>query len=291
MPSEMAPDFTKLSLRNVEYNLVEHCNLSCSGCDHASPFMPKTFAALADFVQDFEALKEIASLNSLYFVGGEPLLHPDLLSFLEESRRLAIASRIVVWTNGVLLHQAPDRFWQSIDELVVTFYPNVHVRMRADDLMAKCRAHGVSLLLNYIGRGPDRRGSELRYVGEFQKTLLNREICDAPLVEKIFQRCENKGCHTVYDGHFFKCSVAPFVPERLRLGGRRFEHSISDSVQLRGNTNLYRDLKAYLKSCAPLAACRFCLGTSGPPIEHRQLNRKQRVFEMSEDDSEKIEWV
>ena len=42
----------KVKLFGVEYNLTEHCNLSCYQCDHASPLMPKKFASLADFERE-----------------------------------------------------------------------------------------------------------------------------------------------------------------------------------------------------------------------------------------------
>src|SRR5438094_7310590 len=102
----------KLTRFSVEYNLTEHCNLSCYLCDHASPLLSKKFAILEDFVRDFEALSHVFHSTQLRIVGGEPTLHPQLLTFLREARRIGIADNIVLLTNGVQLHRMPAELWE-----------------------------------------------------------------------------------------------------------------------------------------------------------------------------------
>jgi len=107
----------KIHRRSVEYNLTEHCNLRCRGCGHASPLLPEKFASLAAFRADLEALAEAFHSDELRIVGGEPLLHPQLLDFLREARRINVADRIVLYTNGVLLYKASVELWQLVDEI------------------------------------------------------------------------------------------------------------------------------------------------------------------------------
>jgi hypothetical protein len=38
------PQVVKIEQRAADYNLTEHCNLRCAGCDHSSPLLPKKFA-------------------------------------------------------------------------------------------------------------------------------------------------------------------------------------------------------------------------------------------------------
>src|SRR6478736_2087477 len=101
------PEFRKLTRLSVEYNLTEHCNLSCYACDHASPLMREKFASVDEFKRDFEALAQVFHSKQFRIVGGEPLLHPKLTEFLSVARRIGIADSIVLITNGVLLHKAP----------------------------------------------------------------------------------------------------------------------------------------------------------------------------------------
>src|SRR5687768_11507768 len=92
----------------IEFNLTEHCNLSCAHCDHSSLMLPKKFASLEQFTKDIEQLSKVMHAADFKFAGGEPLLHPDLLDFIRIARKNQIAERYVLITNGVLLHKAPD---------------------------------------------------------------------------------------------------------------------------------------------------------------------------------------
>ena len=80
----------KVKLFGVEYNLTEHCNLSCYHCDHASPLMPRKFASLEDYERDIRAIAEAVHVEEFRIVGGEPLLHPQLLDFMRMARDIGI---------------------------------------------------------------------------------------------------------------------------------------------------------------------------------------------------------
>ena len=51
-----------------------------------------------------------------------------------------------------------------------------------------------------------------------------------------------------------------------------FDSPASDGVALHGNPALQQDLERYLESASPLAACSYCLGSSGQAVTHRQLD-------------------
>lgn len=251
---------TKLTRLSVEYSLTEHCNISCYACAHASPVLPEKFADLAGFTRDFEALAAAFHARELRIVGGEPLLHPELLQFLREGRRIGIADAIVVFTNGVLLHRMPAAFWQAIDELRISLYPGVRLRLDEDACRRLAAAHGVKLAF-------------LRYEA-FGQTLVGRHIGDPALIRSIYRACRTATeCHTVHDGRFYKCPMAPVMGGWLALHKVGYRSPPGDSVALHGNRRLREALARYLDDREPLAACSYCLGTSGQAVPHRQLNR------------------
>lgn len=249
----------KLTRLSVEYSLTEHCNISCRACAHASPLLPEKYADLEGFTRDFEALTRAFHSEELRIVGGEPLLHPQLLSFLREARRIGIADSIVLYTNGVLLHQAPEDLWSSIDELRISDYPGVRRRLTDAECAQLCETHGVTL---YIER-----------YKTFAQTLVGKRI-EAKLVKAIYRACQTATeCHTVHDGRFYKCPMAPIMRSWLALRQIAFTSPASDGVDLHNNPTLRVDLERYLASPAPLAACNYCLGSSGETVPHRQLDR------------------
>lgn len=272
-----SPIGDRLERHSIEYNLTEHCNLSCYSCDHASPLLPTKFARLEDFSRDLTALARVFHASQLRILGGEPLLHPELPFFLAEARRIGIADRIAIFTNGVRLHQAPDELWDLIDELWISVYPGVARRLSDDACARICKAHGVSLHISH-------------WV-EFGKTLINQRIENPALVKAIFRECKSADCHTVHEGRFYRCCVAPFTRQRLALRGIDFDNHAIDGVALHDNVNLYEDLDACLNGRSPLAACSFCLGTSGPMVQHRQLNQRGRTMWLEEDARPDIEAV
>lgn len=268
----------RIRRRTVEYSLTEHCNLSCYNCDHASPLLPPKFASLQEFERDIGALAKIMDLRELTLIGGEPLLHPQLLDFIRIGRDSGIAEKIVVFTNGVLLHTMPDEFWELTDILRVTRYPRVKQGMSAEEIEAKCARFGVECDMNL-------------FVPQFGRTLLNRPIEDPALVEGVFRDCKMAHewqCLALHEGKFFRCSVAPFMDKRLRLLGIAFDSHSADGVKVSGNAHLREEVEAALTQAKPLKACTYCLGKSGRMAPHRQLNRQGCKEWLEEDDSAEI---
>jgi hypothetical protein len=58
-----------LTRPSFDYNLTEHCNLSCCECDHASPLLPKKFASVEAFSRDLTALASIFHSRHLQILG------------------------------------------------------------------------------------------------------------------------------------------------------------------------------------------------------------------------------
>jgi organic radical activating enzyme len=239
--------------------------------------MPEVFASVASFERDLRALAAVMQMGSLYLIGGEPLLHPELPEFLRVAREVGIAERVGITTNGVLLHAMSEAAWDRVQVMHVTRYPGVRLRMSDDELARRCLARGVAL--------------RIEVANEFRVTLINHVIADRARVQEIYDACRVAHvhkCRTVYDGRYYKCAPAPFARERLRLLGREVEVRgwEDDGVALHDNPNLRQQLAAYLDSAAPLAACAACLGTSGCLTEHRQMNRAATAAWLAEDHSD-----
>jgi SAM-dependent methyltransferase/organic radical activating enzyme len=249
-----------LQLANIEVNVVEHCNLRCYACDHAAPLLPPRFASVERVAEDLTALARVARAHELRLLGGEPLLHPALTEILEAARRAAIADRIVLVTNGVLLHQASSETWSRIDRLWLSVYPGVRPGLTREHVADACRVHGVELLTDIKDA--------------FYLTQLNTSITDRWTIETVFAHCKSAhewSCHTVHEGHYYKCPTAALLPTRLRQRGVAFAPHPADGVPL-AEANLEGRLAAYLAAERPLGACAWCLGTSGPPVPARQLD-------------------
>jgi hypothetical protein len=255
-----------LHSNKLEYNLVDHCNLSCRECSHLSPYLRKHALPFEVFERDLRQVASVFRVQRFRFVGGEPLLNQDILRFIATVRDSAIAPKIEIASNGVLVPRAPDALFDAIDSLSLSIYPSARCtpeEMRT--IEARCRAHNVTLKVDFIDR--------------FRRMQVREPIADDKLVHSIFNSCliaHTWGCQTFYDGHFYLCSRPIYSDSFIeKLGLERQELRTRDGLTLH-EPDLRARLLAYLKSPAPLNACRYCLGAVGRYEPHQQLTAIER---------------
>ena len=104
------------------------CNLECTHCFNASGPREPWLASL-DAAAVRRAIAEAAELGvkAIYFTGGEPFLHRDLLALLRDA--LAVASTTVL-TNGTLITEAVV---DALASLAATSRYSFEVRVSLDD--------------------------------------------------------------------------------------------------------------------------------------------------------------
>jgi organic radical activating enzyme len=256
----------RIRVGSIEYPIVEHCNLSCAHCDHASPLLPAKFASLDQFRRDIESASLVLYADELRVLGGEPLLHPELREFLACAKSSNIAKTVTLVTNGTLLHRVDPRIWEMIDKNCLSVYLGVKYHLSFEELQLLCQKYNVVLFRDDIF--------------SFRQTLINTRIEEPGLVKKIYERCKVSHewhCYTIYEGRFYKCSPAPFMEGRLKQKKIAFNNRDRDSVGILNNPMLREALQEYLKNRSPLVACSYCLGSSGFKFPHRQLKKKEVI--------------
>jgi hypothetical protein len=253
----------------IEYNVVDHCNLRCAACDHASPHLTRRFADPEAFATDMEALSGHLHVRFLRLIGGEPLLHPALDAFVRAARKTGIADQLMLWTNGLLLHTVCEELLAGFDVVRVSLYPGV--RLQVD----------LAGLAQHLEKG-NRTRLEVVKVRRFQHQLLNDPITDSKIVQRTYLRCKDAhslSCHTVCAGRYYKCAKAPVLEPRLARCGVQIANRARDGVALHDNPYLAEELARYLRSSEPLMACTWCLGTDGKSLAHHQLDETSMQLE------------
>ncbi|MFH8812428.1 radical SAM protein [Streptomyces hygroscopicus] len=249
-----------VSPEGCELNVAHHCNLGCASCSHLSPVFRRSLIATETAARDLSLLARSFRARFVKVLGGEPLLHPELVPLLGLVRDSGIAPHTTVCTNGLLLPRMRDNFWAAVDEVEISVYPD---RELPEEKMAGVRAyadkHGVRLTLAYY--------SHFRY------SYAERGTEDDGLVRHIYDTCQIAHvwrCHTLYEGHFFKCPQSVFLPQVLEGAG----DPMADGLRLSDAPDFPERLLAYLRSPKPLRACRNCLGSAGLRMAHQQRNRR-----------------
>jgi GTP 3',8-cyclase len=250
----------------LEYNLVDHCNLSCRECSHFSPYLRKYSASIESFERDLSRLAEVYRVHRFRFVGGEPLLNREILRFVQAVRASGIATEIEVVTNGLLLDRLDEQLLRHLDSIAVSAYPaagDLGPALRATQ--ALCDRYGVRLQVEHIDR--------------FRRMQVPEPISDESFVRTIFDSCliaHTWSCQTFYEGFFYLCSRPIYTDSYLqKVGAAPGNFRQVDGIALH-EPELGARLRAYLRATKPLSACQHCLGTVGKYEPHAQLDPSER---------------
>ena len=230
-------------LSQVEFHLVDHCNLNCAHCDHFTPLAKEYFADIEDIVNDFKKLKKIFdNIGKIYIVGGEPLLHPDLLKIFSPLRTLYPKSEIIIITNGILLDKQKDEFWEKLKEydiaLSMTHYP-----LNIDYLgyIEKCKNLGIKAYYFSLNRD------------KMQK--MDLDIKGSRNKKRAFLKCTRKKCHFLRDGKLYVCTPAPnirFLNEYFNLNFKLDKTDYIDLEKIKSASKINKLFKR------PIEFCKYC---------------------------------
>lgn len=244
-----------------EINAVDHCMFTCMDCNHASPAV-KMHIANPDFVfRDLSTLSRFYGSSMIKILGGEPLLHPNILALVKEVRRSDVSRNIRLVTNGILLSQMKDEVWKEIDEIEISVHPQTEYLLTPHmaDIYQLAKLHQVTII---------------RYFYEnFRATFSTIGTTDHSLTQRIYNTCRFArlwGCQSIPEGYFFKCPQSIYIPNILdELVS--YDHR-EDGVKIIGTSDFSGKLKKYLSSRNPLRACHYCLGSVGILRPHKLIN-------------------
>ncbi|MEV0263510.1 radical SAM protein [Streptomyces sp. NPDC050617] len=249
-----------VSPEGCELNVAHHCNLGCASCSHLSPVFRRSFIDPDTAARDLHLLARSFAAKFVKVLGGEPLLHPQLVPILHQVRSSGLAPHITVCTNGILLPRMREDFYAAVDEIEISVYPD---RELDEEKMARVRAYADEhdVLLN------------ISYYSHFRYSYAEHGTDDEALVRRIFATCQIAHvwrCHTLYEGHFFKCPQSVFLPQVLEGAKPLWE----DGLRITDEPDFPARLLAYLQGTEPLAACRNCMGSVGRRMPHQQRTRR-----------------
>jgi organic radical activating enzyme len=250
----------KVFTNSIEYSVAYHCNLCCTQCSHLSPFMDAQFPSIESFKEDLFGLSQIMHAKVLRLLGGEPLLNPDIDQFVAIAKKSDIADAVMVTTNGLLLHRMSPFFWENVDYVLVSLYPNISLKESFRVLKQRAKAHNTRLWF--------------QIVNHFRTTIVTSPHKKDWLTALIYKSCQDVHlfhCHMIHQGMLYKCAVPPFLKHYLA----KFEQSYDpgqDGFAIHHRSKPFHELKSYLTDIHTKEACRYCLGYVGQVIPHSQLS-------------------
>ena len=228
-----------------EIHITDHCNLNCAGCSHFSPLSKEKYLDIETFENDCRRLKELTKgkIEKIHLMGGEPLLHPEIIKIMGIAGKYFGKGVIEIVTNGILLSRQKEEFWEECKRSKVTIIITKYPINRNDEK--------INTLAERFGIDLEYWGGEIK---SFEKIPL--DIKGGQNGEKSFKECMTKNlCIQLKEGKLYTCHTAAYIG----IFNEHFEQKImedeNDSIDIYKVKNIKEILK-FLSGKIPF--CRYC---------------------------------
>lgn len=239
-----------------EVNIVSHCNLNCQMCTAFSQLSPERFMDISGYERDMKKLGELLSrqLGGIALMGGEPLLHSDLIQFMEITRKEFPQTGIYMITNGLLLakleHAATGNIWQAMKEyrveLIVTRYP-ISLDYYAIKQLAE-KYHVPLTISSNIHAGMPLATTKLSIKRPFDlkgEQRVYEAVCCGQ-----FNRCR-----ALKDGRLYTCNISSNIDIFNAYFGENLVLHEEDSISIY-EVECYEEIAEYMTK--PMRFCKYC---------------------------------
>lgn len=226
----------------LETHVADTCNLKCRGCMHFSNIaIHPNYPDLQKFEQDFKRLSELfRNIFIIRLMGGEPLLNPELGSYIKIARQYFPAAELRIVTNGLLIPRQPDNLWEVMRSChaAMDISPYPPTMEKIEELTKKLDKEGIPY------------GTIAEKLQNFRKSLT---LSPHHNPEKATRLCGSAHCHFLRDGRISKC------PLPLLIGD--FNHEYGCTIESKDIYDIYSEqsgaaLKEKLEQYADM--CRYC---------------------------------
>lgn len=245
------------TLLRFNVDIVDHCNLNCKCCGHFSPLAKEYYMPIESFAKDCARLHQLTGgiIERMEFLGGEPLLHPDLLELIKIAR-VNFNGIITICTNGLLLEKMPLEFYKTCAEndidIAITLYP---IKLDLDNIDALARTYGTRIIHN----GLDDKNPRLWFHNK-------RDFSGMQDIKSNFNQCRwGNSCILLDNGRLATC----VMPLKVHLFNeyyktQAFEIPESDSIDIYKVQSL-EEIMEFL--ARPISCCRYCMPNDDIQIE------------------------
>jgi organic radical activating enzyme len=187
--------YMRKSIPLIEFYITNVCNLTCRGCNRFNNYNFKGHQYWDDHALAYEAWSKRLEIPSIWILGGEPTLNPDLEKWCINLRRLWPKSEINIQSNGTQHKKIFDTFWEKYQ---IGWGIALHDQSVAKEIKRKWHGSGFDAFV-FHEAAVIEKGNELTV----HRSLPN----------KAFEFCDMKYDHTMYNGKLYKCPTVAILPE------------------------------------------------------------------------------
>jgi len=269
----------------MEHIVTWHCNLRCTNCSSGSPFQAHRDDDLSIFVRDLNILGKYVDTPYIRLIGGEPLLHPQILDYLREIKKAGYKSNVA--TNGLLLSSMPDEFFELVDLVSLSIYTNNNVNYeKIVNILEQKGVYWKNVIdIDNVLENFQSMKEYQDYIWHEKNTfvLLDKyERHTDETVKEIYDPCLLKDmCHSFHHGKYYKCNICITKgPQYNNMGiPTDWDFVETDGFDFTGDNEeqIMTGLRDFVYGEAhktPMKACYYCEGyCTSKHIPHGQYSK------------------
>lgn len=216
-----------LHIPYCEFYITNVCNLACPGCNRFNNYHFTGYQKWQDYADEYRSWSQEVTIGSIAILGGEPLLNPTFLDWVNGIRDLWPRVPMRVITNGYHLLKVKN-LYETVRRNRVELWVGIHNKMHKKQTIDRVHqflqgpissefddsvpyqhklrltdANGITVVIEY---------NWWFHQGALVQTLTGF-IPHNSDAEKAHQNCHMKDCHHFIKGKLYKCGVVALLPE------------------------------------------------------------------------------
>lgn len=253
--------FIKDGYFGFDVYLCSHCNLKCRSCTRFSSISKAHFYDFNQYKKDILHLKKIKfNLKFLSFSGGEPLLHPKIINFIEYTRFLFPDIDLSIITNGLAFNKQSETFYKVLrdNNVYVTYTEYPYEKIDYNELINICNYYNIKYRNIFI---VDKRTKDCKNQTRLlfsTNRLSENETCIKEIKKYVI--CNND-CPCLWNGRLYQCGTIPFSFALNEKYNTNFKISDDDYMIITEIKNTEQVFKFWLN---PTSFCKYCYNCDNP---------------------------
>jgi organic radical activating enzyme len=243
-----------LEIKNLEFYITNVCNLACEGCNRFNNYKFTGFQRWKDYQPVYSQWAEQLEINGhIGILGGEPLLNPDIMAWIDGLHTLWPTTKLNVITNAYQLNKVPGLYDYLLSHRKCNIKVGIHNKKYKKFIMQEIEKF-LTGPFTYKFDTSDPYDQKLTITDSNHISILieynwwfhqgsliknpdtNNFILHQSDVKKAHDNCSMKYCHTMFKGKMYKCGVVALLPEFSQQ--HKFSLSDSDHALMHGYSPL-----------------------------------------------------
>lgn len=256
----------------IKFLAYEGCNLNCAGCSHFASINPAPrMLSMGELDESLFALKrKFTYVKNIQFLGGEPLMNPNLGAMIEKIHEVFPYCNIGVITNGLLLLSVQDELLEIFKKhriyLAITRYKPIESRI--EDIKKRLEKFEIRYEVSGL-----IKAFRLQY-----NSIGNQDAA------KNHHKCLDWCCHTIRGNKVGGC----YYSVTCDISNQVLHTNIPEDGCFDYTSNEYTGAELLQKLTGPAKLCAYCNSVPSPTRPWHQVTDTLDVKDWFWNDSDDI---